>query len=207
MSQKILRFILCFRASWAFLVFTKMLTFWVIFMTGECGNIGTPPARLVLGPFNQYQVTQIDQISLPPYCKTCFSTSGWFWHAKKNLANRQKKWVWVRPPPPVWEKFPRNAVFFLKTSLRWHGLTDTWVDGGEANVPGEEVDLGGCGHVALLPATWPLHPPKTSQAWVDDRFNQQLVPACVWDCYFFGWGQTGPDISFHKKLSQKVFIT
>ena len=98
--KKILRFILCFRASWAFLVFTKMLTFWVVFMTGECGNIGTPPlcgkishvisffsdewhARLVLGPFNQYQVTQIDQISLPPYCKTCFSTSGWFWHAKK----------------------------------------------------------------------------------------------------------------------------
>ena len=115
---EILRFILCFKASWAFLVFTKMLTFWVIFMTGECGNIGTPPlcgkishvisffsdewhARLVLGPFNQYQVTQIDQISLPPYCKTCFSTSGWFWHAKKTWQTDKKSGFGSDPPPSM----------------------------------------------------------------------------------------------------------
>ena len=111
-----------------------MLTFWVVFMTGECGNIGTPPlcgkishlipffsdewhARLVLGPFNQYQVTQIDQISLPPYCKTCFSTSGWFWHAKKTWQTDKKKWVWVRPPPLVLEKFPRKVVFFWRKHI------------------------------------------------------------------------------------------
>ena len=23
-----------------------------------------------------------------------------------------KKWVWVRPPPTVWEFFPHNPVFF-----------------------------------------------------------------------------------------------
>ena len=113
MSQKkILRFILCFKASWAFLVFTKMLTFWVIFMTGECGNIGTPPARLVLGPFNQYQVTQIDQISLPPYCKTCFSTSGWFWHAKKKHAKQTKKVGLGQTPPPSMGKIPTFYRFF-----------------------------------------------------------------------------------------------
>ena len=38
---------------------------------------------------------------------------------KKNLANRQKKWVWVRPPPPVWKKFPHKVVFFLRTSLAY----------------------------------------------------------------------------------------
>ena len=27
-----------------------------------------------------------------PYCKTCFSTSEWIWHAKNNLVKLHKKW-------------------------------------------------------------------------------------------------------------------
>ena len=36
------------------------------------------------------------------------------WTAKKYLVNLQKFWDSGRPPPPCWEKFPNNVVFFLK---------------------------------------------------------------------------------------------
>ena len=65
-------------------------------MTGECGNIGTPPVRLVLGPFNQYKVTQIDQISLPPYVKHVLAPQDDF-GMQKNLA---KKNGFGSDPPP-----------------------------------------------------------------------------------------------------------
>ena len=55
---------------------------------------------------------QIDQISPPPYCKTCFSTSKWFWHAKNYLVNSQKFWDWGDPPSPCWEKLLNNPVVF-----------------------------------------------------------------------------------------------
>ena len=35
------------------------------------------------------------------------------WHTKNNLCNLQKFWELRRPPPaPLWEKFPKNPVFF-----------------------------------------------------------------------------------------------
>ena len=37
---------------------------------------------------------------------------------KKKLGKTNiNKWEWGRPPPLVWEIFPHNPVFFLKTSL------------------------------------------------------------------------------------------
>ena len=37
----------------------------------------------------------------------CFSISGSFWHAKKNLVRNINKWDWVRPPsPPSMGKIP-----------------------------------------------------------------------------------------------------
>ena len=62
---------------------------------------------------------KIDQISPPPLCKTCFSTSEWIWHTKKYLVNLQKFWDLGRPPPPCWEKFPNNIVFFFESVPKW----------------------------------------------------------------------------------------
>ena len=49
---------------------------------------------------------------LPPFCKTCFSTSESFWHAKNNLVSRHQEVGLGQTPPPVWEFFPHNPVFF-----------------------------------------------------------------------------------------------
>ena len=48
------------------------------------------------------QIDRIDQISPPPFCKTCFSISQWFLHAKNYLVELQKFWDWGDPswPPP-----------------------------------------------------------------------------------------------------------
>ena len=66
-----------------------------------------------LGAFKLRLTDQIDQISPPPHCKTCFSTSELFWHAKNYLVKSEKFWDLGRPPLPVWEKLPKNPVFFF----------------------------------------------------------------------------------------------
>ena len=46
---------------------------------------------------------------------------------KKKLGKQtKKKWVWVRPPPLVWEKFPRKVVFFSEDvpNLKFLGGTN-----------------------------------------------------------------------------------
>ena len=66
-----------------------------------------------LGALKLRSSAQIDHISPPPYCKICFSTSESFWHAKNNLVSRhQEVGLGQTPPPPVWEFFPHNPVFF-----------------------------------------------------------------------------------------------
>ena len=78
------KFILRFRALGAFLVFTKMLTFCDKVMW-EWGNPPSATPVFAISPQKKtYLRVQIDQISLSHFCKTCFSTSGWFWHAKKH---------------------------------------------------------------------------------------------------------------------------
>ena len=47
------------------------------------------------------QIDRIDQISPPPFCKTCFSISQWFLHAKNYLVELQKFWDWGDPIPPA----------------------------------------------------------------------------------------------------------
>ena len=70
---------------------------------------------------NEIKCDEIVQISPTPLCKTCFSTSEWIWHTKKYLVNLQKFWDLGGPPPPCWEKFPNNIVFFsLRTYLIDH---------------------------------------------------------------------------------------
>ena len=59
---------------------------------------------------------KIDQISPPPLCKTCFSTSEWIWHTKKYLVNLQKFWDLGRPPPHV-GKNSQIISFFLFDSV------------------------------------------------------------------------------------------
>ena len=51
----------------------------------------------------------------PPIVKHVLAPQDDFGMQKKNMLNRQKKWDWVRPPPLVWEKFPRFIVFFLES--------------------------------------------------------------------------------------------
>ena len=55
---------------------------------------------------------QIDQISPPPLCKTCSSTSEWIWHTKKYLVNLQKFWELGRPPPHVGKNSQIMTYFF-----------------------------------------------------------------------------------------------
>ena len=40
------------------------------------------------------------------------SASESFWHAKNNLVSRHQQVGLGQPPPPVWEFFPHNPVFF-----------------------------------------------------------------------------------------------
>ena len=97
--KKILRFILRFRTLGAFLVFTKMLTFCDKVMW-EWGNPPSATPVFAISPQKKtYLRVQIDQISLSHFCKTCFSTSGWFWHAKKNLVNKHKQVGLGQTPP------------------------------------------------------------------------------------------------------------
>ena len=71
-------------------------------------------ARLVLGPFNQYQVTQIDQIS--PFVKHVLARQDDFGMQKK-LVKQTKTSGFGSDPPLVWEKFPRNIVFFSEENF------------------------------------------------------------------------------------------
>ena len=54
---------------------------------------------------------QIDQISPLSFCKTCFSTSERFWHAKNYLVKSQKFWD-LRDPPPRMGKTPKKSRIF-----------------------------------------------------------------------------------------------
>ena len=49
---------------------------------------------------------------LPPFCKTCFSTSESFWHAKNNLVSRHQE-VGLRQPPPQFGNFSHIIPFFF----------------------------------------------------------------------------------------------
>ena len=75
------------------------------------------PIKSTRGPKTKLTLSdQTDQITLPPYCKTCFSTSEWIWHAKNTWSNYKRSGIWVDPPPVFFQNshiFP----FFWKTSL------------------------------------------------------------------------------------------
>ena len=50
---------------------------------------------------------------LPPFCKTCFSTSESFWHAKNNLVSRHQEVGLGQTPPPQFGNFSHIIPFFL----------------------------------------------------------------------------------------------
>ena len=112
----------------------KNVHFLVTILTYTFGNRWPPPPRngnnsqnFLFSPIffwifqilNQELCDEIDQISPPHYCKTCF------WHLrmilayKKHLVNLQKFWDLRRPPPPLWEKFPKRGVASLRGYLSW----------------------------------------------------------------------------------------
>ena len=66
-------------------------------------GIGDRPP--LLGKFPTYSRFSSRQVA----CKI-----GWepFWHAKNNLVNRHQEVGLGQTPPPVWEFFPHNPVFF-----------------------------------------------------------------------------------------------
>ena len=55
-----------------------------------------------------------------PYCKTCFSTSDWVWHAKKSIGKIKIKrsGIWVEPPRFLGKTFS-NHNEPLKRSWAW----------------------------------------------------------------------------------------
>ena len=60
---------------------------------------------------------QTDQITPPPYCKTCFSTSEFFWHSQRSLGQILKE---VGRPPLLFFlliKFPHFPIFLGWASL------------------------------------------------------------------------------------------
>ena len=82
-------------------------------------------SKKITGLFGSF--SQVSDTPPPPYLgglrpknqkiqkkiKTCFSSSEWFWHAKNYLVKSQKFWDLGEPLPPVWEKLPKNPVFFF----------------------------------------------------------------------------------------------
>ena len=71
---------------------------WLLESTHRCWSAYLRDTRFCYFPKKKtYFSVQIDQISPPHFCKTFFSTSGWFWHAK-NLVNKHKHvptlWPW-----------------------------------------------------------------------------------------------------------------
>ena len=68
-------------------------------------GIGEPPlrdARFLHFPQkeNIVLVLKLIRYHLPPFCKTCFSTSESFWHAKNNLVSRHQE-VGLGQTPPL----------------------------------------------------------------------------------------------------------
>ena len=64
--------------------------------------------------------------TLNKYCKTCFRTSKWIWHAKTTWSNYKRSWIWVDPPPPCFFKIPTFSRFFSWRRPLWSTLICPW---------------------------------------------------------------------------------
>ena len=79
-----------------------------------------PSATRVFSIFSKKKTllsVKIDQISPPPFCKTCFSTSESFWHAKNNLVSRHQEVGLGQTPPPKFGNFSHIIPFFSLTTI------------------------------------------------------------------------------------------
>ena len=95
-SKKKVWFILHFRPLGAFLVFTKMFTFGSILLFKSFGN-RWPPKKLPVFTFGNTGPPQNFHVSA--YKK---------WNGKYKIVLGIAK-----TPPPLWEKFPKNPVYFF----------------------------------------------------------------------------------------------
>ena len=147
--KKKLSFILHYRPLGTFSVFTKKLKF--------------PNLRFI--PRNErnqmnFRWSNWSGITTP-LCKTCFSTSEWIWHTKKYLVNLQKFWdLGTPPPPPCWEKFPNNIVFFNESVPYQKNATkfsENSLNLVHTIVPNSDHFLMSYDHFLTLPATHPIY--------------------------------------------------
>ena len=135
-----------------------MFTFWVVLWLIKVGMDDSPspcgknshfiPFSLIFFLQNEHSGAQ-NKIYLKwsnwsdntsPYCKTCFSTSEWFWHAKNHLVKLQRKWDLGRPQPPCFflSKFPHFPICFGECPFNKHSCDKT-----------SKIHLWSSGHLML----------------------------------------------------------
>ena len=116
---------------------------------------------------------------LLPFCKTCFSTSESFWHAKNNLVSDIKKWVWVRPPPQF-GNFSHIIPFFSLSAFLRDAVDSTVLS----------ISLKQSNELQLLSIFWPSwdlvrevrkHPLRESEASITCKSCKKQHQFIKWD--------------------------